>query len=192
MRNVYIGSRSSRRRHLARWGSPTTTENCAALPSRAAAAIPRSGQIVIAALVGMALIVLADYTQPPLYSTRVIFPLFKTLIPDLGWWYVLFAVIVLVGASNAVNLTDGLDGLAIGTFAIAAAAFTALAYVTGHAVLANYLLLVHFPVAELTIFCGSLVGASLGFLWYNSYPDGDIQGDVGSLALGGALGTVAT
>ena len=78
---------------------------------------------------------------------------------------------MLVGASNAVNLTDGLDGLAISTFAIAAAAFTALAYVTGHRVLADYLLLVHFPpAAELTIFCGSLVGASLGFLWYNSYP----------------------
>ena len=99
---------------------------------------------------------------------------------------------MLVGASNAVNLTDGLDGLAIGTFAIAAAAFTALAYVTGHRVLADYLLLVHFPQsAELTIFCGSLVGASLGFLWYNSYPADIFMGDVGSLALGGALGTVA-
>jgi phospho-N-acetylmuramoyl-pentapeptide-transferase len=105
---------------------------------------------------------------------------------------VLFTVVVLVGASNAVNLTDGLDGLAIGTFAIAAAAFTALAYVTGHSVLASYLLLVHFPpAAELTIFCGSLVGASLGFLWYNSYPAEIFMGDVGSLALGAALGTVA-
>jgi phospho-N-acetylmuramoyl-pentapeptide-transferase len=150
------------------------------------------GQILVAAVVGTVLIVLADFVQPPLYSTRVIFPFFKTLIPDLGWGYVLFAIVVLVGASNAVNLTDGLDGLAIGTFAIAAAAFTALAYVTGHAVLANYLLLVHFPpAAELTIFCGSLVGASLGFLWYNSYPADIFMGDVGSLALGGALGTVA-
>jgi phospho-N-acetylmuramoyl-pentapeptide-transferase len=149
-------------------------------------------QIIVAALVGITLIMLADYTQPPLYSTRLIFPFFKSLIPDLGWWYVLFGIIVLVGSSNAVNLTDGLDGLAIGTFAIAAAAFTALAYVTGHAVLANYLLLVHFrPAAELTIFCGSLVGASLGFLWYNSYPADIFMGDVGSLALGGALGTVA-
>ena len=104
----------------------------------------------------------------------------------------LFAVVVLVGASNAVNLTDGLDGLAISTFAIAAAAYTALAYVTGHRVLAEYLLLVRFaPAAELTIFCGSLVGASLGFLWYNSYPAEIFMGDVGSLALGGALGTVA-
>jgi phospho-N-acetylmuramoyl-pentapeptide-transferase len=150
------------------------------------------GQILVAAVVGTVLIVLADFVQPPLYSTRVIFPFFKTLIPDLGWGYALFAIVVLVGASNAVNLTDGLDGLAIGTFAIAAAAFTALAYVTGHAVLANYLLLVHFPpAAELTIFCGSLVGASLGFLWYNSYPADIFMGDVGSLALGGALGTVA-
>ena len=150
------------------------------------------GQFVVALLVGLTLIYLADYRQPPLYITRVIFPFFKTLIPDLGWGYALFAVIVLVGASNAVNLTDGLDGLAIGTFAVAAAAFTALAYVTGHRVLADYLLLVHFPQsAELTIFCGSLVGASLGFLWYNSYPAEIFMGDVGSLALGGALGTVA-
>ena len=101
-------------------------------------------------------------------------------------------IFVLVGWSNAVNLTDGLDGLAISTFAVAAAAFTALAYVTGHRVLADYLLLVHFPQsAELTIFCGSLVGASLGFLWYNSYPAEIFMGDVGSLALGGALATVA-
>jgi phospho-N-acetylmuramoyl-pentapeptide-transferase len=150
------------------------------------------GQVLVAAIVGFMLIYLAWYTLPPLYSTRLIFPFFKSLIPDLGWGYVLFAVVVLVGASNAVNLTDGLDGLAIGTFAIAAAAFTALAYVTGHSILANYLLLVHFPpAAELTIFCGSLVGASLGFLWYNSYPADIFMGDVGSLALGGALGTVA-
>jgi phospho-N-acetylmuramoyl-pentapeptide-transferase len=149
-------------------------------------------QVVVAMIVGVTVVSLAYYSQPPLYNTRVIFPFFKALIPDLGWWYVLFAVVVLVGASNAVNLTDGLDGLAIGTFAIAAAAFTALAYVTGHSVLANYLLLVHFsPAAELTIFCGSLVGASLGFLWYNSYPADLFMGDVGSLALGGALGTVA-
>ena len=101
-------------------------------------------------------------------------------------------MIVLVGATNAVNLTDGLDGLAISTFGVAAAAFTALAYVTGHAMLADYLLLVRFPPGgELTMFCGALVGASLGFLWYNSYPAEIFMGDVGSLALGGALGTVA-
>ena len=126
------------------------------------------------------------------YNTRLVFPFFKRLIPDLGWGYLPFAVFVLVAESNAVNLTDGLDGLAISMFAIAAAAYTALAYVTGHRVFAEYLLLVRFPqAAELTVFCGSLVGASLGFLWYNSYPAEIFMGDVGSLALGAALGIVA-
>jgi phospho-N-acetylmuramoyl-pentapeptide-transferase len=146
-------------------------------------------QVAVALIVGLALMWLAANN---LYNTRLIFPFFKQLIPDLGWFYVPFAAFVLVGASNAVNLTDGLDGLAISTFAIAAAAFTALAYVTGHAVFASYLLLVHFEGAgELTIFCGALVGASLGFLWYNAHPAEIFMGDVGSLALGGALGTVA-
>jgi phospho-N-acetylmuramoyl-pentapeptide-transferase len=127
-----------------------------------------------------------------LYNTRLVFPFFKNLIPDLGWAYLGFAVFVLVAESNAVNLTDGLDGLAISVFAIAAGAYTALAYVTGHRVFAEYLLLVRFPqAAELTVFCGSLVGASLGFLWYNSYPAEIFMGDVGSLALGCAIGTLA-
>jgi phospho-N-acetylmuramoyl-pentapeptide-transferase len=148
-----------------------------------------AAQVVVAVTVGAALLMLAHQNQ---YNTRLIFPFFKRLIPDLGMWYLPFAVLVLVGASNAVNLTDGLDGLAISTFAIAAAAFTALSYVTGHRVLAEYLLLVRFPAAaELTVFCGSLVGAALGFLWYNSYPADIFMGDVGSLALGAALGTVA-
>ena len=146
-------------------------------------------QILIGVAVGASLLVLAHHG---LYSTRLIFPFFKRLIPDLGWMYLPFAVFVLVAASNAVNLTDGLDGLAISTFAIAAAAYTALAYVTGHRVFADYLLLVRFaPAAELTVFGGALVGASLGFLWYNSYPAEIFMGDVGSLALGAALGTIA-
>jgi len=145
--------------------------------------------ILIGVVVGITLLVLAHYG---VYNTRLVFPFFKRLIPDLGLWYLPFAVFVLVAESNAVNLTDGLDGLAISVFAIAAAAYTALAYVTGHAVFANYLLLVRFaPAAELTVFCGALVGASLGFLWYNSYPAEIFMGDVGSLALGAALGTVA-
>ena len=147
------------------------------------------GQLVVALLVGVTLIVLAN---KGLYNTRLIFPFFKNLIPDLGYFYLAFAGFVLVAWSNAVNLTDGLDGLAISTFAVAAATFTALAYVTGHRVLAEYLLLVRFPPAgELTVFCGALVGASLGFLWFNSYPAEVFMGDVGSLALGGAIGTVA-
>jgi phospho-N-acetylmuramoyl-pentapeptide-transferase len=146
-------------------------------------------QIVIALAVGLMLLYLALRGD---YSTRLIFPFFKGLIPDLGWGYVPFTVFVLVAWSNTVNLTDGLDGLAISTFAIAAATFTGLAYVTGHRVFAEYLLLVRFPQsAELTVFCGALVGASLGFLWFNSYPAEIFMGDVGSLALGGALGIVA-
>src|SRR5687768_16762499 len=146
-------------------------------------------QFVVALLVALTLMWLASVN---LYNTRLIFPFFKQLIPDLGWFYVPFAVFVLVAWSNAVNLTDGLDGLAISTFAVAATALTALSYVTGHAVFAGYLLLVHFaPAGELTIFCGALVGASLGFLWYNAHPAEIFMGDVGSLALGGALATVA-
>jgi phospho-N-acetylmuramoyl-pentapeptide-transferase len=149
------------------------------------------GLVLVGLAVGVTVLMLSEQ-NPPLYSTRLIFPFFKDLIPDLGWVYVAFAVIVIIGATNAVNFTDGLDGLAISTFAVSAAAFTALAYVTGHRVLADYLDLVRFPpAAELTIFCGALVGASLGFLWYNSYPAEIFMGDVGSLGLGGALGTVA-
>ncbi len=146
-------------------------------------------QVVIAIAVGVVLILLAQEGE---YNTRLIFPFFKRLIPDLGWGYIPFTVFVLVASSNTVNLTDGLDGLAISTFAIAAATFTALAYVTGHRNFAEYLLLVRFSqTAELTVFCGALVGASLGFLWFNSYPAEIFMGDVGSLALGAALGTVA-
>ena len=147
-------------------------------------------QIAVALVVGVVLLVLQERGA---YNTRLIFPFFKRLIPDLGWGYLPFVVFVLVAWSNAVNLTDGLDGLAISTFAIAAATFTALAYVTGHRMLADYLLLVRFPQsAELTVFCGALVGAAIGFLWYNAYPAEIFMGDVGSLALGAALGTVAT
>ena len=146
-------------------------------------------QILAGTIVGIVLLVLQN---EGVYNTRLVFPFFKRMIPDLGFWYLPFAVFVLVAESNAVNLTDGLDGLAISVFAIAAAAYTALAYITGHRVFADYLLLVRFPqAAELTVFCGALVGASLGFLWYNSYPAEIFMGDVGSLALGASLGTVA-
>jgi len=156
--------------------------------------IPRykiGGQLLVALGVGGALLWLAEQ-NPPLYNTRLIFPFFKNLIPDLGYWYLPFAAFILVAWSNAVNLTDGLDGLAISTFGVAAATFTALSYVTGHRLFAEYLLLVRLPgTDELTIFCGALVGASLGFLWYNSFPAEIFMGDVGSLGLGGALATVS-
>jgi phospho-N-acetylmuramoyl-pentapeptide-transferase len=156
--------------------------------------IPRykiGGQLLVALGVGGALLWLADQ-NPPIYTTRLIFPFFKNLIPDLGFMYLPFAAFILVAWSNAVNLTDGLDGLAISTFGVAAATFTALSYVTGHRLFAEYLLLVRLPgTDELTIFCGALVGASLGFLWYNSFPAEIFMGDVGSLGLGGALATVS-
>jgi phospho-N-acetylmuramoyl-pentapeptide-transferase len=147
-------------------------------------------QILAALSLGVVLLVLE---QRKLYDTRLMFPFFKNFNPDLGWWYVPFTMLVMTAWSNAVNLTDGLDGLAISTFAIAAAAYTALTYLVTHRRFAEYLLLAHFPqMAELTIFCGALVGASLAFLWYNAYPAEIFMGDVGSLALGAAIATVAT
>jgi phospho-N-acetylmuramoyl-pentapeptide-transferase len=138
-------------------------------------------------------IVLLVLQQHKLYDTRLGFPFFKSFNPDFGWWYVPFTMFFLTAWSNAVNLTDGLDGLAISTFAIAAAAYTALAYIVGHKEFSTYLLLTHFPpMAELSIFCGALVGASLAFLWYNAYPAEIFMGDVGSLALGASIATVAT
>jgi phospho-N-acetylmuramoyl-pentapeptide-transferase len=117
-------------------------------------------------------------------------------IPHLGVLaflpFIVFVTLVIVFSSNAVNLTDGLDGLAIGCTIIAAGALTVLTYVSGHAVLSDYLELERMPlVGELTIFCGSMVGASIGFLWYNAHPAEIFMGDVGSLALGGAIGTIA-
>jgi phospho-N-acetylmuramoyl-pentapeptide-transferase len=150
-----------------------------------------ASQIVVALAVGVALVWMAT-VDTHLYKTQLYFPFFKQLQPNLGWFYVPFAVLVLVASTNTVNLTDGLDGLAISTFAISAATYTALAYVTSHFGIATFLLLPHNPMTgELTIFCGSLVGASLGFLWWNAHPADVFMGDVGSLALGGALGTVA-
>jgi len=148
-----------------------------------------ANQVIAGAIVGLVLLWLQRHG---LYSTRLIFPFFKRLIPDLGWAYLAITILFLVWWSNSVNLTDGLDGLAISTVAIAAATYTALAYIIGNLVLADYLYVIHLPpVAELTVFGGSLVGASLGFLWYNSYPAEIFMGDVGSLALGAALATMA-
>jgi len=160
-------------------------------------------QILIALSIGIALLYLMNLRQ---YSTKLTVPFFKSLAPDLlidrlfpthlfflGYLPFLFFIAwVLVGSSNAVNLTDGLDGLAIGCVLIASAALTALTYVTGNSILSGYLEIQYIPrVGEVTIFCGSMVGASLGFLWYNAHPAEVFMGDVGSLALGGAIGTVA-
>jgi phospho-N-acetylmuramoyl-pentapeptide-transferase len=126
------------------------------------------------------------------HDSRLIFPFFKKITPDLGNWYILFSALVIVGSANAVNLTDGLDGLAIGPYLIASATFMLFCYLAGNFRFAAYL---QIPFvrgsAELTILCGALVGSSLGFLWYNTYPAQVFMGDMGSLSLGAALGTIA-
>ncbi len=128
----------------------------------------------------------------PGYDGLLSVPFLKNIQPDLSWFYVVFAVLVIVGASNAVNLTDGLDGLAAGPTVISASVYLVFSYLAGHAVLADYLQLPYVQGAgELAVFCGAMVGACLGFLWFNAYPAQIFMGDVGSLALGGALGGVA-
>ena len=133
------------------------------------------------------------YIWPPDgFTTGLAIPFFKGWLLNLGALWVPFAVMVIVGASNAVNLTDGLDGLAIGPIVTAGGAFAVIAYLTGNFKAADYLRILNVKgTGELTIFCGALVGAALGFLWFNSYPAQVFMGDVGSLALGGALGALA-
>jgi phospho-N-acetylmuramoyl-pentapeptide-transferase len=161
-------------------------------------------QMLISVFVGIVLLVLSTYSA---YSTQLVLPFLKRLRPDLvihsllnaeHLWplafvpFLVFVALVITGSSNAVNLTDGLDGLAIGCTVIAAGALTVLTYVSSNFRWANYLEIQYIPrVGELTVFCGALVGASLGFLWYNAHPAEVFMGDVGSLALGGALGTIA-
>ena len=128
----------------------------------------------------------------PNFDGHLSFPFLKHIQPDLGTYYVIFAILVVVGASNAVNLTDGLDGLAIGPTLVTSSVYLIFAYLAGHAGLAAYLQIPYVPGAgEVAIFCGALVGASLGFLWFNAYPAQIFMGDVGSLAIGAALGMVA-
>jgi len=163
-----------------------------------------SAQLAVSAAIAVALLKLEERRS---YSTRLMVPFVKRLRPDLVWqwlgaiphmhWlaflpFVVFVMLVITLTSNAVNLTDGLDGLAIGCTIIAAGALAVLTYVSGHAVFSDYLELDRMPlVSEVTVFCGSMVGASIGFLWYNAHPAEVFMGDVGSLALGGAIGTVA-
>ncbi len=144
------------------------------------------GQIGTALLVAVALYIY------PKFSTEIGIPFIKNFRPDLGIYYIPFAALVIVGASNAVNLTDGLDGLAIGPVMIAAGTYAIIAYVTGHLKLAEYLQIPYVAgVGELFVFCAAVVAAGLGFLWFNAYPAQMFMGDVGSLSLGAALGIVA-
>ena len=125
-------------------------------------------------------------------DSQIYVPFLKGAVVDIGWWYVPFAAFVIVGSSNALNLTDGLDGLAIGSTITSAATLGLLAYLAGHVELSNYLLIPHVPdVGELLVLVAALIGAGVGFLWYNAYPAEIFMGDVGSLSLGGCLGTIA-
>ncbi len=145
-------------------------------------------QILLALIIG---IFLYQNPKDP-YNDVLSIPFFKKWLFDLGIFYIPFSIIVIVGSSNAVNLTDGIDGLAIGLVAIAVLANGVLVYISGHKGLAQYLQVLYLPsTGELTVFCGAMFGASLGFLWFNSYPAEVFMGDVGSLGLGGALGTLA-
>jgi len=143
-------------------------------------------QVLLAGIVAVVLYI------SPTFNEMLYVPFFKNFHPDLGLLFIPFVVLVIVGASNAVNLTDGLDGLAIGPVAINAATYLLFAYIAGHATLSAYLQIPRVPGAgELAVICGAMVGAGLGFLWFNSYPAEVFMGDVGSLSLGGTLGVIA-
>lgn len=143
-------------------------------------------QVLGASFVGLYLIL------HPVYDGVLSLPFFKGILPDLGWWYIPFAVMVIVGASNAVNLTDGLDGLAAGPVVITGSVYLVFSYVAGNMIVAQYLQIPYVQGAgEVAVFCGTLIGACLGFLWFNTYPAQIFMGDVGSLSLGGTLGAVS-
>jgi phospho-N-acetylmuramoyl-pentapeptide-transferase len=165
-------------------------DHAKAVKKRNEGGLSAKGKLVLLIAVGAAA-ALALYWHPG-YSTRLSVPFLKFITPDLGWGYVALAAFILVGTSNAVNLTDGLDGLAAGPVLIAAATYLALAYLAGNVKAAEYLQILYVPgVGEVAVFLGAVVGAVMGFLWYNAYPAQVFMGDTGSLALGGALGAVA-
>jgi phospho-N-acetylmuramoyl-pentapeptide-transferase len=147
------------------------------------------GQIIVGSGLGLGLLFLpAGYG----FNPELTFPFFKQLVLNLGYLYIPFVILVLVGVTNAVNLTDGLDGLAIGATTVASATYAVFTYIAGNRVIANYLQISYVPgVGEVAVFCGALIGAGLGFLWYNSHPAEVFMGDVGSLSLGAAIGGVA-
>ncbi len=143
-------------------------------------------QVLFSAIIAILLIKIAGY------STRFYFPFLKSFTPELGGFYYILIILVVVGASNAVNLTDGLDGLAAGPLSISFGSYLLLAYMAGHFKIARYLQIAWVPGAgEVSVFCGALLGACLGFLWYNAYPAEIFMGDVGSLSLGALLGAIA-
>ena len=162
------------------------------LTKKNAKGLPAKLKLVVQFAIAAAAAVWIRYLSPEGMESHLALPFLKNVFLDLGWFFVVFAMVVMVGASNAVNLTDGLDGLAIVPVAIAAACFALIAYLAGNAVFAEYLQITLVPgTGELAVFCGALIGASLGFLWFNAPPAMVFMGDTGSLACGGALGAIS-
>ncbi|MCP5363897.1 MAG: phospho-N-acetylmuramoyl-pentapeptide-transferase [Hyphomicrobiales bacterium] len=154
--------------------------------------LPGRAKLILQVAIGISAVVWVNQLTPVDLQNTLTVPFFKMVLIDLGWMFVAFAVFVIIGASNAVNLTDGLDGLAIVPVMIAAGVFALIAYLVGNTVFASYLQLHYVPGSgELAVFCGSIGGAGLGFLWFNAPPARVFMGDTGSLALGGALGTIS-
>ena len=165
-------------------------DDCLKMRSRSSRGLGMWGKLLpqVAVASGAAVALYLDSS----FSSTLAVPFFKNVQPDLGVWYVPFAVVVIVGASNAVNLTDGLDGLAIGPIMTAAATYALIVYLAGHVRFAEYLQIPYVSqVGELSVFCAAMAAAGLGFLWFNAYPAQMFMGDVGSLGLGAALGIVA-
>ena len=166
------------------WDDATKLRRRKGLPTR----VKFIAQLVVA----FAVLQLIFWQPASAWLPVLAIPFFKGWLVNLGWFWIPFAILVIVGASNAVNLTDGLDGLAIGPVIMAGAAFGVIAYLTGNFRAADYLKILNVRGAgELTVFCGALIGAAIGFLWFNCHPAEVFMGDAGSLALGGAIGTLA-
>ena len=160
------------------------------ISKKSSAGLSARGKLLLQ-FIGAALVGLFIFLHPG-FDGHLSIPFLKNIRPDLGWFYVIFAMIIIVGASNAVNLTDGLDGLATGPTVVSAAVYLIFSYIAGNIVIAEYLQ-IHYVAGsgELAVFCGAMVGGSLGFLWFNAYPAQVFMGDVGALSLGAALGIVA-
>jgi phospho-N-acetylmuramoyl-pentapeptide-transferase len=180
------GSCSGSRSASASSASTTITSRSRGRPIAA-----RTRVIIEALIAGVACYAFSRLGRPP-FATSLAFPVFKELIIDLGWFFIVFGAFIIVGAGNAVNLTDGLDGLAIGPVMTTALSFGFISYFVGNAFYADYLQ-IHYVAGtgELAVLCGAVMGAGLGFLWFNAPPASIFMGDTGSLALGGMLGTVA-
>ena len=174
------------------YGSIGFVDDYIKLTKRHHAGLPGKAKLALQFIIGFGAIYWIQQVAAPGHATHLAFPFVKDFLLDLGLFYILFAGIVIVGASNAVNLTDGLDGLAIVPIMIAAGCFALIAYLIGHVGYSDYLQIHHVEGSgELAVFCAALIGAGLGFLWYNAPPAMVFMGDTGSLAFGGALGTIS-